>query len=102
MAKVKGFKTKALNAEDNIFTALGFDLTTSANLRLRAELMLEIEALIKARKLTQVAAAQLFGVSQPRVNNLLKGRIDKFTIDTLVNWLSRLDRRVDVVVNTAL
>jgi len=39
MAKVKGFKTKALNAEDNIFTALGFDLTTSANLRLRAELM---------------------------------------------------------------
>ena len=41
----------------------------------------------------------MFGVSQPRVNNLLKGRIDKFTIDTLVNWLGRLDRRVDVVVN---
>ena len=99
MGKVKGFKTKVLNAEDNIFTALGFDLTTSANLRLRAELMLEIEALIKARKLTQVGAAKLFGVSQPRVNNLLKGRIDKFTIDTLVNWLSRLDRRVDVVVS---
>ena len=98
MAKVKGLKAKALNVEDNIFTALGFDLTRSVNLRLRAELMLEIEALIKARKLTQVAAAQLFGVSQPRVNNLLKGRIDKFTIDTLVNWLSRLDRRVDVVV----
>jgi len=43
MAKVKGFKTKALNAEDNIFTALDFDLTTSANLRLRAELMLVME-----------------------------------------------------------
>ena len=41
----------------------------------------------------------MFGVSQPRVNNLLKGRIDKFIIDTLVNWLGRLDRRVDVVVN---
>ena len=41
----------------------------------------------------------MFGVSQPRVNNLLKGRIDKFIIDTLVNWLGRLDRWVDVVVN---
>ena len=61
--------------------------------------MLEIEAVLKECKLTQVGAAKLFGVSQPRVNNLLKGRIDKFTIDTLVNWLSRLDRRVDVVVN---
>ena len=99
MAKVKEFKTKALNAEDNIFTALGFDLTMSANLRLRAELMLEIEAVLKECKLTQVGAAKLFGVSQPRVNNLLKGRIDKFTIDTLVNWLGSLDRRVDVVVN---
>ena len=99
MTKVKEFKTKALNAEDNIFTALGFDLTTSANLRLRAELMLEIEAVLKECKLTQVGAAKLFGVSQPRVNNLLKGRIDKFTIDTLVNWLGSLDRRVDVVVS---
>ena len=45
MAKVKALKTKALNVEDNIFTALGFDLRASTNLRLRAELMLEIEVL---------------------------------------------------------
>ena len=99
MAGLKALKIKSCNAKDNIFTDLGFDLTTSANLRLRAELMLEIEAVLKECKLTQVGAAKLFGVSQPRVNNLLKGRIDKFTIDTLVNWLGRLDRRVDVVVS---
>ena len=60
--------------------------------------MIEVEAILKARKMTQVEAAALFGVSQPRVSNLLKGRIDKFTVDTLVNWLSKLARRVDLVV----
>ena len=54
----------------------------------------DIEVVLKERKLTQVDAAKLFGASQPRVSNLLKGRIDKFTVDTLVNWLSKLGRRV--------
>ena len=68
-------------------------------MRLRTELMIEIEAILKARKMTQVEAAALFGVSQPRVSNLLKGRIDKFTVDTLVNWLSKLDKHVELVVS---
>ena len=54
----------------------------------------DIEVVLKERKLTQVDVAKLFGASQPRVSNLLKGRIDKFTVDTLVNWLSKLGRRV--------
>ena len=58
----------------------------------------DIEVVLKERKLTQVDAAKLFGASQPRVSNLLKGRIDKFTVDTLVNWLSKLGRRVELVV----
>ena len=68
-------------------------------MRLRTELMIEIEAILTARKMTQVEAAALFGVSQPRVSNLLKGRIDKFTVDTLVNWLSKLDKHVELVVS---
>ena len=49
-----------------------------------------------------MAAAKLFGVSQPRVNNLLKGQIDKFTADTLVIRLSKLDKPVELVMsNTA-
>ena len=82
-----------------IFSALGFPSDQSANMHLRAQLMIEVEAILKARKMTQVEAAALFGVSQPRVSNLLKGRIDKFTVDTLVNWLSKLDKHVELVVS---
>ena len=67
-------------------------------MRLRAQLIIEVEAILKARKMTQMEAAALFGVSQPRVSNLLKGRIDKFTLDTLVNWASKLGRHVDLVI----
>lgn len=51
-----------------------------------------------SRKLTQAEAATLFDVSQPRVSDLLCGRLDKFTLDTLINWLSKLGKRVDLVV----
>ena len=81
-----------------IFSALGFPSDQSANMRLRAQLIIEVEAILKARKMTQMEAAALFGVSQPRVSNLLKGRIDKFTLDTLVNWASKLGRHVDLVI----
>jgi predicted XRE-type DNA-binding protein len=90
-----------IKSGDTVFSSLGFDAEQSENLRLRAELMIEIEAVLKERKLTQVGAAKLFGVSQPRVSNLLKGRIDKFSVDTLVNWLSKLDKHVELVVSNA-
>lgn len=91
----------SVKSGETVFSALGFDAEQSENLRLRAELMIEIEAVLNERKLTQVAAAKLFGVSQPRVSNLLKGRIDLFTVDTLVNWLSKLDKHVELVVSNA-
>jgi len=56
---------------DTVFSVVGFDAEQSENLRLRTELMIEIEAILNARKMTQVEAAALFGVSQPRVSNLL-------------------------------
>ena len=91
----------SVKSGETVFSALGFDAEQSENLRLRAELMIEIEAVLNERKLTQVAAAKLFGVSQPRVSNLLKGRIDLFTVDTLLNWLSKLDKHVELVVSNA-
>jgi len=66
-------------------------------MHLRAQLMIEVEAILKARKMTQVEAAALFGVSQPIVRNLLWRRLDRFTLDTLINWLSQLAKRVDLV-----
>ena len=58
--------------------------------------MVEVGRVIKARKLTQSAAAKLFGVTQPRVSDLIRGKIDLFSIDTLVSMLARAGMRVEL------
>jgi len=60
--------------------------------------MIEAERLIERRRLTQTAAARLFGVSQPRVSALHRRRIDRFSLDALVQLLARAGVRVDLVV----
>jgi len=50
-------------------------------------------------KMTQLEATGLSGVSQSRVSDLLCGRLDRFTLDTLINWLSKLGKRVDLVTD---
>ena len=80
----------------NVFRDLGFSPKEAESLRLRSELMIEVNRLMKSRKLTQIAAATLFGVSQPRVSDLVRGRIDLFSIDTLVGMRSRAGIRVDL------
>jgi len=79
----------------NVFADLGFDKEDAANLAIRSELMIEIERIIKKRKLTQSAAAKLLEVSQPRVSDLKNGKIELFTIDMLVKMLGKLNRQVD-------
>jgi len=69
-------------------------------LRLRAELMVEVSRLIQTRKLTQRSAAILLGVTQPRISDLIRGKIDLFSIDTLVNMLARAGMRVQLRVAT--
>ena len=71
------------------------DQTT--NFRLGAQLMFEIESVVKAHNMPRVDVAALFGVSQLRVSNLLHSRIDLVTAHTLINQLSRLGRWVELV-----
>ena len=66
------------------------------NLKHRAELMIAIELRIEG--MTQKEAAQRLGVSQPRVSDLRTGKIEKFTIDMLINMLARLDTHVTLRV----
>ena len=82
----------------NVFRDLGFRPKEAENLRLRSELMIEVGRLIKSRKLTQGAAAKLFGVSQPRVSDLTRGKIELFSIDTLISMLARADVTVNLTV----
>ncbi len=90
--------TKMHRASGNVFRDLGFDAREAENLRLRSELMIHIRKLIARRKLTQAAAAKLFGVTQPRISDLVRGRIDLFSLDTLVNMLAAAGVQVRLVL----
>ena len=91
--KHTGVSREMTLASGNVFLDLGFAPGVAANLLLRSKLMIEAEKLIERRRLTQTAAAKLFGVSQPRVSDLHRGRIDRFSLDALVQLLARAGRR---------
>jgi predicted XRE-type DNA-binding protein len=91
---------KITPSSGNVFTDLGFSDDESEHLRLRSTLMIEVRKLIEERKLTQAEAAKLLGVTQPRISNLVRGRIDLFSIDTLVGMLARAGIHLDVVLST--
>jgi len=90
--------TKIRRSTGNVFRDLGFNAAESENLKLRADLMIELSKLVKSRRLTQSKAAAMFGVSQPRVSDLIRGRIDRFSVDTLVAMLGHAGVRVRLVV----
>lgn len=83
----------------SVFNDLGFNEAEAENLKIRAALMRAIEKYIEDNKLTQAAAATLMGVYQPRISDLLQGKIDKFTIDMLVNMLTKAHVSVSLVID---
>ena len=85
---------KMQRSSGNVFRDLGFEAEEAENLRVRAELMEEVSRLIERRGLTQEAAAELLGVTQPRVSDLVRGKIDRFSVDTLIAMLGRGGVRV--------
>jgi predicted XRE-type DNA-binding protein len=80
----------------NVFKDAGFASEEAAHLQIRADLMIRIEQALRELGLTQAKAAELLGVSQPRVSDLVRGRIELFSIDTLVEMLVRLGVAVTV------
>jgi predicted XRE-type DNA-binding protein len=85
----------------NVWDAIAETPEEAANLTLRSDLMDEIEAIIKAGGWTQKEAAKRCGVSQPRINDLLRGRISRFSLDALVNIAAALGRKVRVSLEVA-
>lgn len=83
-------------ARQNVFRDLGFDVEESEVLRIKSDLMIELSELITGRGWTQAQAAELMGVTQPRISNLVCGKIDLFSIDTLIGMLDRAGVRVEV------
>lgn len=78
-----------IRTSKNVFRDLGFDTEEAENLRIRAALMVELTDHIRRAGLTQKEAAATLGVTQPRISDLMRGRINVFSIDTLIAMLSR-------------
>jgi predicted XRE-type DNA-binding protein len=84
-----------------VFRDLGFSKRDSEHLKVRAQLMAHLQKILSARRLTQRDAAKTLGVTQPRVSNLMQGRIDLFSTDALIEMLARLGIGVKMVVKSA-
>jgi predicted XRE-type DNA-binding protein len=93
--------TKVRRSSGNVFRDVGFPPEQAENLRIRSELMIQVRRILEGRKLTQAAGAKLFGVTQPRISDLVRGRIELFSIDGLVNMLAHAGVRVSLVVKGA-
>ncbi|NMQ21496.1 XRE family transcriptional regulator [Candidatus Competibacter phosphatis] len=85
----------------NVWDALADTPQEAANLKVRSELMSQIAALVRERGWTQVEAARRCGVTQPRLNDLLRGRLSRFSLDALVNIAAALGCRVQVGLDAA-
>ena len=85
----------------SVWDALADTPEEAANLRLRSALMQQIAAIITDKGWTQAEAAARCGVTQPRINDLLRGRISRFSIDALINIAAALGRKVSVTLNDA-
>jgi len=91
-------KFKVTRSSGNVFKDLGFPQDEAEHLRVRADLLIQIQKALKARGLKQAEAAKVLGVTQPRVSDLIRGRIDLFSVDGLIDMLARLGIRVRLVV----
>ncbi|MGA7342294.1 MAG: XRE family transcriptional regulator [Terracidiphilus sp.] len=85
----------------NVWDALESDPAKAENLKLRSSLMLALTRHIKAKALTQAQAAKVFGVTQPRISNLIHGKIDAFSLDLLVKMTTAAGLRVSMKVSKA-
>ena len=86
---------------DNVFRDIGFSEAEAENLKLRSERMMRVEKFVRQSGFTQTEAAKVLGVTQLRLNQLLKGKIQLFSLDALVNMLAGAGTRVTMSVKGA-
>jgi predicted XRE-type DNA-binding protein len=94
-------KLKITRGSGNVSRDFGFGKDEAANLKLRSELMMRIEEYYEKNGLTQAAAAKALGLTTPRFNALLKGKIGLFRLDALVNFATRAGLSVRLLVKKA-
>jgi len=89
-------ESKISPSSGNVFSDLGFDDAEAQVMALRADLMAQLTKQIASRKMTQVTASKLLGVSQGRVSDLTRGKVDKFSLDALVQFAAKLGKPASI------
>jgi predicted XRE-type DNA-binding protein len=90
--------TPITKTTDDVFQALGFSAEVAEDLRLRSELLIKLQERIRELNVAQAKVAKLLEISQPRVSDLLRGKIDKFSVESVAGMLRKLGSHVEVVV----
>lgn len=94
-------RLKRVRGSGNVFRDLGFGKAEAESLKLRAELMMRIDDVYRGSGMTQTEAARALGLTQPRLNALLKGKIGLFSLDALVDIAGRAGLDVRLIVKRA-
>ena len=94
-------RLKVTPSSGNVFRDLGFSAEEAEHLLIRADLLIQLQKVIASRDLTQAKAATILRVTQPRVSDLLRGRLDLFSTDTLIDMLARLGVHVRFVLKAS-
>jgi predicted XRE-type DNA-binding protein len=83
-----------VNSSGNVFIDLGYSPDEAAILQMRADLMTDLRKFIKAKRLTQAKAAEILGVSQSRISDLIRGKWERFSLEMLITLATRAGMRV--------
>jgi len=94
-------KIHITKGSDNIFEDLGFAAEVAQNLLIRANLMISIIEWYRGSQMTQVAAAKVLGITQPRLNLILKAEVESFSLDALVNIAAKAGLTVQLLIKPA-
>jgi predicted XRE-type DNA-binding protein len=83
-----------VNSSGNVFIDLGYSPDEAAILQMRADLMADLRKWIKTKRLTQAKAAEILGVSQSRVSDLIRGKWERFSLEMLISLATKAGMRV--------
>ena len=89
---------KVTRSSGNVFRDIGFPAGEAEHLRVRSDLLIQLQKAIASRGMKQAEAAKVLRVTQPRISDLLRGRVDLFSTDMLIDMLARLEIRVRLVL----
>ncbi len=86
---------------ENVWDAIADTSGEAANMRAKSELMRKIVAILDKKNWTQTEAAKHCGITQPRMNDMLRGRMSRFSLDALVNIAASIGQRVHIELEAA-